>query len=307
MPMTEGPVYAVILVHNAFEYLPRIVEGIRCQTHPVDGIVLVDNGSEASVRAKIRTHFPDIDCLFLEENVGVGAGHNAGWRYVLAKSPDGFIWSFEHDVIPDSDCLEQLFRAWQAIDSSVVAAACPVEMDGLAYERFRYFAFGSKGWQRLTDKTKMDNYFGGLSFNGLLLPASTIRDIGYLREDFFVGREDIDYFKRIWAGGKKILRVTAANVQHNLYKNRRQIRWGKYIWLLPDQSVFRQYYAYRNAVFMKRQAGFSVFSTALKLPAGILFSLLFRRNKRASLQAKWYAFLDGIKGDLGKKDYWFLK
>jgi GT2 family glycosyltransferase len=299
-------VIAVILHFESPDSLLLAIDAIQAQTHVVEKIILVDNGSSPETKELISQKKSGVEILWNTENQGVGFGHNQGWKHALRYTPD-HVWCLEHDTIPQPHCLEFLIdglRHYQG--GETLMAACPVEDDGLDYDRFQYYILSSNGIGRLHDKKKMENYFGGLTFNGMLLPVSTINQIGYVREDLFVGREDVDYCLRIWAQNGKVLKVTNAIVNHNLQKNKTQFKFGKKIFLAPDQSVFRDYYSFRNAVNMDKEHK-SKFRLFLSLIRAMGWTLMARKNKIRSIQAKWQGFKDGIEGNLGKRNYPFLK
>lgn len=280
-------VVAVLLHHNNLAGIRQVIDAVRGQTRPVDDVVLVDNGSQEAVRTALRG-IPDIHLLF-QENRGVGAGHNAGWRFALDELGADYIWALEHDAVPFPDCLEILLSEAHRHGSEVWALH-PIEINHLDFDRFAYFSLTSRGLARVIDKTKLDNYFGGLSFNGLLLPATTIRKVGWLREDFFVGMEDIDFYTRIYAHGGKCLRVPRARVYHDGYKNRREWRIGRYVFLLSWSTPMRDFYATRNGYILMMERGVGPSRLYVRLFISLIKALLLgpERIKRMQLKLKAY-------------------
>ena len=292
-------VIAVLLHHNNLEGVLQVLNAVRQQSRLVDGVIVVDNGSDASVRAELQKQL-DVH-LLLQENRGVGAGHNAGWRYALEQLGADYIWSLEHDAEPFCDCLELLLAEAQH-HAGKTWAFHPIEISGLDFANYTYFGLNSSGFHRVIDKTRLDNYFGGLSFNGLLLPRTTIEIVGYLREDFFVGMEDIDFYKRIYAHGGKCLRVTRSHVYHNGHKNKRQRRIGKYVLLLSKLSLQRDYYSTRNGYTLMLENGATEFQLRRHFVLSIVRTILLGPDRCRRLRIKWRAYQAAKMSKMGALD-----
>jgi GT2 family glycosyltransferase len=177
---------------------------------------------------------------------------------------------------------------------------CPVDDSGLDFEKKKYYIFHSTGFKRIKDKRKNSLYKGGLSFNGLLLPVYVVRKIGFLNEDFFVGREDFDFYHRIYDEGGYVLRVPQAQVFHNMYKETKKITLFNSIFLFPLQSKFREYYSYRNSVYTSKQKGVPLWKLYLRHIIGLLLTVFFRNSKMERLKNRQTAFKNGLQGQLGK-------
>lgn len=293
---SEYKIVAVVLHYNSSDTLFKVLDGIRRQTISVKNIIIIDNASSIDLSSHFKDQ-NDISFTRLAVNQGVGAGHNVGWKMAIDQYHADFIWSLEHDAIPKSDCLEKLLAHYKA---SEVMAICPVEDNGLDFGKNNYYIFHSSGFRKLTDKRKNTLYKGGLSFNGLLLPVNIISRVGYLNESFFIGREDMDFYKRIYKSGGYVLRVPDSQVYHNLYKEQKQIRFFHTVFLFPQQSILREYYSYRNSVYMLSSQGTALWKLYFRHVIGIFLTLLFRNSKVQRIRNRTVAFRNGMQGILGK-------
>lgn len=300
--MNNHKIAAVILIFDNYKHLPEIIGAVKSQGTAVKQIVAVDNSSNKQDITNLA-----IDHIInLPENRGVGYGHNAGWRYIIDQGGFDFIWCIEHDCIPANDCLDKLISGFEMQeDKSLIGCIAPVEMPDLDFEKFDYYKTTSKGLIKETDKSKLENYYGGMSFNGTLLPIRTIQIVGYLREDFFVGFEDIDFFERIYRAKMKCLRITSAVVKHDLYKNRKKIFFGNKVLMLANTSIFRDYYSTRNSTYrlIKKRRYLILFTRVLLLPILMIGKPSYFKRFRTKVTA----MIDGMNGDLGKKSYSFLQ
>lgn len=288
-------VVAQILHYNNVESLLQVVMAIQNQTMPVHSILIVDNGSDVTNQSILKTNTGGIEVLWLS-NKGVGHGHNAAWKHLLQDETIDFIWVFEHDAIPARDCLEVLV---QSLVEDTRVAYHPSEVDGLDYDHFHYYLLYSRGLHRLADKTKMDNYRGGLSFNGLLLPVSLIRQTGFLNELYFFGREDLDFARRIYNNGGYVLRINKAQVQHNQHKQKRIIRIGKTIFLIPNLTPLKEYYSYRNSCYDWLQKGKSRFKIYCYHMFTLLLSMILKDQKTVRFHYRNKALKDALAARMG--------
>jgi GT2 family glycosyltransferase len=227
-----------VLHYNSNESLFQVIEAITQQTSKVYKIVVVDNGNTISSHNEKRLSRFDLDIIGLSENLGVGAGHNYGWKYCLENYKPDYLWVFEHDAIPAVDCLQKILNH---VTENPLVAYCPYEIDGLNYENSKYFLVRPFRLIRLTDKSKLGIYKGGLSFNGLLIKPELLKMIGYLNEEYFITREDIDFYQRIYGSNGYVLRIPDAQVHHNLHKDKKQFKIGNNVFLLSNQSLLREY------------------------------------------------------------------
>jgi GT2 family glycosyltransferase len=292
---SKNNVVAVVLHFNSPESLVNVVAAIESQTVKVKNIIVVDNASAA--HSALRIESPSVRLVSLSSNKGVGAGHNIGWRLAVEQYDAEFVWALEHDAIPKPDCLEQLLMHYSPSD---LMAMCPVEDNGLEFEKRNYYTFHSTGFRKLTDKKKNSLYRGGLSFNGLLLPVRILSEVGYLNEAFFIGREDLEFYKRIYKKQGYVLRIPSAHVFHNLYKEKKQIRVFNTMILFPEQSIVREFYSYRNSIYMQKMQGAPVWKLYIRHLIGILITVLFRNSKFERIRNRTLAFKNGMNGILGK-------
>jgi GT2 family glycosyltransferase len=307
--VTAQGVAAVILSYNSLASLRFVLAGVKAQTHRANAIIVVDNASTDGTQAYLSAHEPDVKLIALEKNVGVGAGHNEGWRCAMFMPAIDYIWSLEHDSWPEPDCLAQLLACYaDRDDRATLGALCPWQETG-------YDDLGLKGvyyWKRRRfariDGTRPDAPYvaRSLTFNGTLIPRQIVVEVGLLNETFYIGQEDFDYAERIKQTGRKLLLTPAAVVRHDVFRTMRRISLGGRILLLPDQSVMREYYQTRNNI--ARQVAEQGNRRALVkllagLPGSVAYTLMMKDRKLARLQVRYLAIRDGLTGRMGPRHY----
>ena len=98
-------VIAVIVTHNRQANLANCIAAIRTQTHPLDAILVVNNGSTDNTAFWLDNQY-DVEHL-IQENMGSAGGFQAGieWAYQRGFT---WIWCMEDDSLPAKNALEKL-------------------------------------------------------------------------------------------------------------------------------------------------------------------------------------------------------
>lgn len=303
--MTAGAdqrVAAVVLAHNAAEMIESVLDAIRSQTRPVDRLLVVDNASSDGTADIVRSDL--CEDILLAENLGVGAGHWTGWQRILEDESISRIWALEHDSVPAPSCLELLLAADREWGDGPVGAVIPRQTFPHVTPRKLlrlYASFRSRTrWERRQSLDALGTPYTvrTFSFNGTLLRVSRLRELGPLRTDFFVGLEDYEYALRMRRAGYVIVRNPNANLIHI-----RPERWGV-------QSPLRTYYSRRNEIYLQvrleHRPGARVYALR-RLLTGIIKCAAVGPNRYRRLQATVRGTIDGLTGNLGRKQYGFLR
>jgi GT2 family glycosyltransferase len=315
---TSTEVVAVILCWNGITTLPEVVEAVARQSHGIRRVIIVDNGSTDGSREWIQEHARGaVSAMLLASNLGVGAGHNAGWQAALDDPGCTFIWSLEHDCVPEPDCLRQLVRAHRMFGASGrvrLAGATPIQLNADLLDPRPSYAWRRGRFQRLP---KLSDYAApfinqALTFNGTLFHADAVREVGLLRPDFFATFEDYDYRRRMADAGYVLIGVPGARVRHDLRKAHPVVRaFGRTFYLPGGNSVERSYYASRNSTFLQardapRRRRF-VMAALARLAGSLAWITLRGPDRRRRLRARYRAVMDGLQGRLGPRDEAFFR
>ena len=282
-------IIASILSYNSIETLLRTLETVNAQTVQPDRVVVIDNGSRDGTVDELRASWPSVEVVALEQNLGVGAGHNTGWRVALEDPTVDAIWALEHDSWPADTCLARLLETWRNCEhrGPPVGAVHPRQIVPGKTAPMHAAAMGP-----VTSRL--------LHLNGALLPAAALHAVGLLREDFFVSHEDRELGWRMASAGWQTVWDGGAIVVHENYADARHTR----------RTVARRYYGWRNDaylrinVFHERRAILNVLGGT-----GVTLVRVLRRgpSRSAYLRARARATVDALRGNLGRKDYAFLR
>lgn len=99
---------AIIVTHNSQEELPRCLEALQNQTEPPDMVIIVDSGSADPRYLAPYENQPSLR-IIKKNNIGFGAGNNAGYREVPAESEH--VLFLNPDVFLEKECLAQASKS----------------------------------------------------------------------------------------------------------------------------------------------------------------------------------------------------
>src|SRR5690349_1565186 len=106
---------ALVITWNRKDLLTECVGAILGQTHPIDRLLIVDNGSTDGTRDHLEEcgylNHPKVEYFRFEVNGGPAFGFNFGFQQAVRGSHN-WLWVMDDDVIPRSDALERLLTAF---------------------------------------------------------------------------------------------------------------------------------------------------------------------------------------------------
>ena len=100
------------------KYLPFVIEAV--QQVPGSEIIVVDNGSSDESAAFVRDHFPQVNVLALDRNLGFGGGSNAGF----CAARNDIVVLLNSDMRVDAGFIRPLLGGFS--DSQVFAVSCQI-------------------------------------------------------------------------------------------------------------------------------------------------------------------------------------
>ena len=289
----------VILNYNTADYLQRFLPGLIASCEGLDAQVIVaDNASHDKSVEVMRTRFPQVPLLQLDQNYGFTGGYNRALKQVEAE----YLVLINSDIEVPADWLKPLVT-W--MDSHPQCGACgPKLISFTQRDRFEYagaagglldrygypFCRGRIMQKIEKDQGQYDTPANVLWVSGacLLVRASIWKELGGLDERFFAHMEEIDLCWRMQLRGWKVTLVPQSKVYH--------IGGGT----LPNESPFKLRLNFRNnllllennlpATFvaeMAGQAGHDERHDTVVMPGPDRASL----ERRAQRKTRWRIFL----------------
>lgn len=300
--VADSPITGVVAIVVTFRPSLRRLDQLLASTlAQVDHLVIVDNGSPASLVTQLRARTnARMDLISLTENQGIAAAQNVGISHARTL-PCTHVLLLDHDSVPAPDMVGRLLAALQALTRAArpVAAVGPryaderqdnpppfIRVRGLRLQRCRC--------DREEDVVEVDY----LIASGSLIPMAAINTAGLMNEALFIDYVDIEWGLRARRHGLQSFGVCGARMAHDLGEQPVRFLGRAY----PVHSPLRHYYHVRNAVWLYARSGLPlnwkiVDGWRLLLKFGFYSTMTPPRLQHASMMA--LGIIHGIVGRLG--------
>ncbi len=211
-------VYAVTVLYNNLGEIRGLMERLSRQTHPLSGVVCVDNSCAAQTDVILETiksgnYGYNIQYYRTRSNIGSAGGYAVGMRAAHESGAD-WIWLNDQDGRPDYDCLESLLKTSKKNNKKEIAApAVFCETEGKTLFLTTTGLFGKMIPLRRVKKGLKRVAATGTS--GMLVHRSVIEKIGvYNSSVCFAGNEDFEFCRRAGAHGMRVYYAAEAGYFH---------------------------------------------------------------------------------------------
>lgn len=279
-----------------------LVEQFNCLLTQVNKIVWVDNASPHDLR-HIQCQWPSdrLNTIWLDQNHGIGAAQNRGIELALADGAT-HVLLMDDDSLPAPDMVSSLMFSMQSRPDAAAIGACHTD----ARRNLERTPFSKvEGWQLrwlvCNDSKNQVWEIDHVIASGCLIPASALKKVGPMREDFFIDWVDTEWCFRAKGMGFKIYGDCSASMRHSLGDGVINIMGIE----IPQHQPWRHYYQSRNFILMCKSG---------TVARRIKFNMAFRQFKRflvfsTLVPGRWQYFLmwvrgvaDGIMGNSGKRN-----
>ena len=295
---------AIVLVNwNSFDLTKDTLESLQQTTYTNYDCILVDNGSVDDSGDLIEEQFPNCIVLKSSTNKGFTGGNNIGINYALQQDYE-YIMMLNNDVAVEPYFLEPLIAKLEQDDS--VGAAQPliyfhhdrhlIWNAGSTYNTFLGICstpdYNKKDPGHVfRNKAKHIDWITGCAF---MIRASVLKEVGLLKEAFFIYYEDVDLSFRIKAAGYQLAYVPSSVIYHIAGMSHKTKEKGKEGFVSPKVHFLNA----RNRIWcLKEHTPAWAIPTVTLFNAFYFFSIGFYFIFRARWQ-KWQAWNKGIKEGL---------
>ena len=294
-------VAAVIVIFNPDDRFRKLLLSVIEQ---VDKIWIIDNQPNFDVDKFIKNE--QVECedkitiIENERNIGLAAAQNRGIKLALA---DGLDWVLllDQDSILDKAFVKNMLHAARIYDneghigfltprheSDDGSPSVPTYSKGLFLKPKRYH-------MNLTEID--DSLLFGMA-SGSFIPNKRFKEIGLMREDFWIDYIDYEFSFRVRKQGYKILGVGGARLNHRLGITQQFKVLGK-TFSYQVHPAFRRYSIYRNRVKVIKEYSmlfpeFLIFEI-LSIAKDLLKLVLLEDQKFTKLRSIIVGIVDGFK------------
>ena len=292
-----GKTAAVIVTHKRAELLRHSLEMVAGQTHPVDWVIVVDNGAEDQVKDMVTALDSGI-YLASRTNLGGAGGFAYGFLHALALGADA-IWCADDDGRPaDTRVLETLFKTAAAHG---LAQVSPLVVNIEDPELLAFPLRQGTTWHRRKDELEGEflPQYASL-FNGALISAKLMERIGVPDYRLFIRGDEVEYHRRLAQSGVKYgTALTTSYLHPDGSGEFHPIMGGRAHAQFPDNPT-KRYFTYRNRGYIITQRGMWKMQAQELVRFGWFF-LLQKKDPKAFIQ--WLRLLRmGAREDFRRPD-----
>ena len=269
-----------MITYNRLESLKTALTYYFDQIIQPSAIIIVDNSSTDGTREYLTAlqNNNNIHCIFLDANVGAGAGYAHAMLYALERLNPQYFWMIEDDTYYEKNVLQDLLYH---IETSAY--------DMISLTGFKN-NFGST--IRFRGSNKLQPVLSAL-LDGSLIKADVIRKMGPPKKEYFMMCDDYEFCLRMKKNGFKIAFINIKSA-HYLHLGGD----GKF----TQATLWRGYYTSRNHLLILREY-FSIMNLLSYLYKQLKFlvaAAVFAPDRWKRVKFRLLGIWHGILGKQGK-------
>lgn len=279
---------AIIVSHNGLEHLKTCIAGVKEQSIKVTEILVVNNGSNDGTKEWLETAG---DVSFInQENLGSSGGQFAGMAYFFKKGYD-FIWTLDHDIIPNINTLEKLLTYADETNYDFgFITSCMLDKDGnIAWSNIPELEKPLPTLSSVLNKKPLPVL--SASFGSLLLPVPVLGKVGLPCKKFFIWGDDAEFTLRMIRAGYKGYMVMDSNAVHNQINSTE----NTFAFLNPDSK--KLVLGLRNMTYVNILRNRIVYNSSLRgyLSAWMYFVNILKVRKDRELPFNFRFYVNALK------------
>lgn len=219
------PRTSIILINwNNYEDSAECIASLQAQECENIDIFLVDNGSTDGSLARLRSEFPEIRYISLEENLGFPAANNAGIIEALERGAE-YVFLLNNDTIvpEDKDVVGTLVEHLE--NNQNVGIVAPLVMyypetdviwfsEGQVYEttgKIRHTRMDEMVTSQDLPETISNEWISGCA---MMIPSEVFETVGLFNGGYFIRLSDTEFSLRVAAAGYDLRTDTRVRLYH---------------------------------------------------------------------------------------------
>lgn len=207
--------------------------------------LIIDNKSSNKIS--------DRNTIFLKENKGIAFAQNLGIKYAQENNFKYIIF-FDQDSSIPNNFVNFLYKDYKYL----LQKGCKVGAIGPRFidERYNFYyktiSVNKYGFRKKHDVSEIVEPLHStlLISSGTLISVETLKDVGVMRDHYFIDYVDTEWCLRAESMGYQNFVSANATMKHTIGDDVLQFQ----LFNVPVHSSFRRYFRVRNAFFMMREA-----------------------------------------------------
>lgn len=273
-------VFSIIIVtYNPTDVLIKNTDMFVSSNH-VGTVYVIDNSADNNRYVEEIKKYKGKVCVIENgKNLGIAKAQNIG---LSASIREGYDWAvtFDQDSVVSNKLLDKYSSF---IDNS--------NNENIAVVNTDYYDSGTK--KKAFNNSK-PLYVNEVLSSGSAIRLSTLKKIGFMREDFFIDQVDNEFCYRVRKNGFDIVVLPEVGFKHSM-GHITEKRIGSKRFYLYNQSPVRTYYRTRNSILFYRLYNDKELEKRKKISLLKDFFKIMLEDKRAQ---KYKCFFKGLSDGL---------
>jgi N-acetylglucosaminyl-diphospho-decaprenol L-rhamnosyltransferase len=160
--------------------------------------IIIENSNNLKFTQKLKNKFKNLESY----NTGYDSGFPKALNYGFKLAETEYLISANPDSFPDQDCFEKLVKTADEFHDAALIAPATYKENDKQFKEYGYFKKKIYNNKLLKNNNLEVDWVTG---NIFLIRKKNLNTIGYYDENIFLQYDDIDYCKRIFDCGKKII------------------------------------------------------------------------------------------------------
>jgi len=292
-------VVSVILNSNRRDDTLACLSSLEQNSYANRRTIVLDNASSDGSVDAVRTSFPGVQIIELDQNLGYAGNNDVGIKAAMDQGAD-WVFVLNEDTILAPDCLEKLVAVGESEPAIGIVGPLvyhhdePEVIQSAGGKMNRFF----QGWHRGQNEPDHGQYdhpepVDWITGCGIMVRREVIEQVGAIDERFFYYVEEFEWCIRARKSGWKIFFAPQAKLWHKGVQRNYQ----------PKPSIM--YYLTRNRLFLlyKHHASFITWLVTWSELLRTLISWTVRpkwRSKTAYRNAMWHGMVDFLNRRWGQ-------
>lgn len=260
------------IIVSYFPDIQDLLSSLKELKKELEEVCLVENGSDPMIQKELKeileknkTLIPKIHWIINPTNIGLASAQNLGIAYGMEKQVPFFLF-LDDDSLLTKGSLSSMKDFLQSHSDYGMVAPKLIHLNSNRIQK--YPIIHSTGWIYRRPLNEKNDFLGNVSTviaSGSLVRENCFRNLGKMRDDYFIDSIDIEFCLRLRANDWKIAVLQSAVLKHKLGEEKAvKTPLGQ---IYPtNHSPLRRYYMIRNRIWTWKLYG-------LKFPLWFLYDI----------------------------------
>ncbi|MBP5810101.1 glycosyltransferase [Lactiplantibacillus argentoratensis] len=259
-----------------------------------DSLVIVNNGED------VLTDLPMVKILELKGNKGIAKAQNIGAEF-LKNEDIPFVFFLDQDSEFNTEYFNEMLLVWKKIErkDNKIGMLSPEILDKNFGSSSSILQVSKKGLKKINFSEEKKVVINTLPISsGILVSTKAFFEVDGTQSKLFIDFVDFDLDLNMIVQGYHIFSTNYCNIRHSIGNKKKRSFFGKAVYP-SNHAVFRDYYFYRNGLYVYKKYGKGFRGLRLFILRSYLIRFImvyYEKMKFKRIIATTRGIFDGIMG-----------